>query len=261
MTLPPRLRVTVLGNSLPVLVVPERARREDGTFPEVLERRLRDGGIDATVANEARLFELVHEGSRRYGADVAPTHPDVLVLSYGALELQPNVLPTSVNRALSTSALGGRGLRRLWHRGLRPHVWPAARSWQRWASARAGDRTWRLHPNRYLAEMTALVRIARSTQALVLVLDILDPGERIEHFMPGSRRRWERMQADLRGFVEAYDDPAVRLVELSEIVAALPHGGSADGLHLTAEGHAAVADRLAKEITDHLAQPEQEDRP
>lgn len=253
-----RVRVTILGNSVPLLVVPERERREDGTYPEVLERRLREAGLDATVSNEARLFELVHEGARRYGADVAPKHPDVLVLSYGTLELQPNVLPTTLNRALSTSVLGGRGLRRAFHRAVRPRVWPAARAWQRWASSRVGSRTWRLHPRRYIAEMTALVRIARSTRALVLVTDIVHPGERLEHFMPGAGGRWQRMQADLAAFVRAYDDPDVRLVEVSSIAAAMPHGGTADGLHLTADAHAAVADRLAKEIIDHLSLDEEE---
>lgn len=258
MTGPRRVRVAVLGNSVPLLVVPERARREDGTYPEVLERRLRAAGLDAAVANEARLFELVHEGARRYGADVAPKHPDVLVLGYGCLELQPNVLPTSLNRALSTSVLGGRGLRRVWHRGVRPHAWPAARAWQRWASARVGTRTWRLHPDRYVAELAALVRIARSTRALVLLTDIIEPGPRIEHFMPGSGRRWERLQADLAAFVRTYDDPDVRLVEVSAIAAAMPHAGTADGLHLTAEAHAAVADRIAKEIIDFLAVDEED---
>jgi hypothetical protein len=188
---------------------------------------------------------------------VAPKDPDVLIIDYGCLELQPNVLPTTLNRALSSARHGGRGSRRLWHRFVRPHAWPAARAWQRWASAKVGTRTWRLHPRRFIAELTALVRVTRSTGALVLVLDIIDPGERMEHFMPGSHRRWERMQAELEAFVQAYNDPAVRLVDVSAIADSLPHRGTGDGLHLTAEGHAAVADRLTKEIIDFLAVEEE----
>jgi hypothetical protein len=247
------LRVAVLGNSVPLLVVPSRSRREDGTYAERLPRLLADAGVPAQVSCHARLFELIHEGARRYGPEIAPLQPDVLVLHYGVLELQPNVLPTTINRSLTRNGPGGRGLRRLWRRALAPRLWPTARAWQRWASARAGLRTWRLRPDRFVAELDHLVRVARSTQALVLVLDVHDTGPRLEHFMPGTARRRAVLQAAVRAYVEDHGDPGVRLVEVSELVRPLGDDASVDGLHLGPAGHALVAEALAKEITAHGA--------
>jgi hypothetical protein len=252
-TTPAPIRVAVLGNSVPLLVVPSRQRREDGTYAERLPRLLAEAGLTAAVSCHARLFELIHEGARRYGHDIAPLQPDVLVLHYGVLELQPNVLPTTLNRSLTRSGPGGRGLRRLWQRGLAPRLWPAARAWQRWASARVGVRTWRLRPDRFVAELDHLVRVARATQALVLVLDVHDTGPRLEHFMPGTARRRAVLQGAVRAYVDDRADPGVRLVAVSELVRPLGDAASVDGLHLGPEGHALVAEALAKEITAYGA--------
>jgi len=246
------LRVAVLGNSVPLLVVPSRSTREEGTYVERLEVALAEAGLPATVTNRSRLFELIHEGSRRYRTDIAPLHPDVLVLNYGVLELQPNVLPTSINRHLSQDVPGGRGLRRQWHRRAIPRLWPLARSWQRWASDKVGLRTWRLRPEHFVAELDSMIRITRASQALVLVLDVHEPGPRLEHFMPGVGRRWARFQSVLREHVAGHGDPGVRLVEVSAVVRELGEMGSGDGLHLSAAAHARLAEVIAKEITAHV---------
>jgi lysophospholipase L1-like esterase len=247
------IRVAVLGNSVPLLVVPTRTTRDEGTYVEVLERLLAEADLPATVTNRSRLFELIHEGARRFGCDIAPLQPDVLILSYGILELQANVLPTTVNRHLSRRTPGGRGLRRLWHRRAVPRLWPVARSWQRWASARVGMRTWRLRPSLFVAELEDLVRLGRSSKTLVLVLDVHEPGPRLEHFMPGIGARWARFQAAVREYVTSLDDPGVRLVEVSAVVQDLGEVELGDGLHLTAAGHARVAELISKEITAHAA--------
>jgi len=251
-----RLRVAVLGNSVPLLMVPERTRRSDGTYPELLAGVLAEAGVDAEVTDRARMFEMIHEGARRFGADIAPLHPDVLILHYGIIELQPNVLPTTVVRHLSVTRPGGRGVRRLWRRLAVPRLWPAARAWQRWASARVGLRTWRFSPTRFVAELDHLVRVARYNRSLVLVLDVHDPGPRLEHFMPGIRGRWQQHQRALRRYVEELGDPDVRLVEVSAVAAGLGEGASTDGLHLGAEGHALLAQVLATEIAAHEADGE-----
>lgn len=245
-----RWRVAILGNSVPLLVVPERRQRAEGSYGEVLEDLLAASGLDATVTNRSRLFELVHEGARRYGKHIAPLQPEVVIFHYGILELQPNVLPTTINRHLSRQIPGGRGFRRLWYGHAVPRLWPLARDWQRWAAQRAGARTWRLHPSRFVAELNQLVRVARSTKALVLVVDVHEPGPRLEHFMPGITERWQVFQEQLRRYVATTADADVRLVEVSSVVSSLGEGGTADGLHLTAEAHRLLAEALTKEIVE-----------
>ncbi|MEY2456333.1 MAG: hypothetical protein QOK06_1427 [Acidimicrobiaceae bacterium] len=256
-----RFKVAILGNSVPLLVIPPRDHRSDGTYGEVLGRLLRDSGIDADVANRSRMFELIHEGARRYINDIAPIAPDVVIFHYGVLELQPNVLPTAITRDLTRNIPGGRGLRRIWYSKVAPRVWPHARAWQRWASAKAGNRTWRLSPQRFVNELEALVRAVRHGRSLVLIVDVPAPNERLDYFMPGLTERHAIFQAAVRDFVVGVNDPDVRLVEASAVVEGLDGLGTADGLHLTVPAHALLADRLAKEIIEWLGTSDDDEQP
>ena len=247
-----RCAVTILGNSVPLFVIPPREQRAEGAYGEVLERLLRDAGIEASVTNHARPFELIHEGARRCRVDVPYLHADVVIIHYGVIELQPNVLPTAVTRNLSRDMPGGRGLRRLWYSKAVPRLWPYARAWQRWASAKVGTRTWRLAPHRFVNELRSLVRLAQHGRSLVLIIDVPAPNERLEYFMPGLGSRHATFQAALRCFVDELADPDVRIVEASGVVEDVDGVGTADGLHLTVAAHALLAERLAKEITGWL---------
>jgi lysophospholipase L1-like esterase len=254
-----RCTVAIFGNSVPLLVNPPRTHRADGTYGEVLARLLRDAGVDADVVNRSRMFELIHEGQRRYVRDIAPLAPDVMIFHYGVLEMQPNVLPTTVTRDLTRNIPGGRGVRRLWYGRVAPRLWPTARAWQRWASSKAGTRTWRLSPDRFINELNALVRATRNARSLALIVDVQAPNDRLEHFMPGLRARHAILQGKVRAFVEGLDDPEVRIVEASAVVEALGPEGTVDGLHLTMPAHALLAERLAKEIIEWLGAADEED--
>jgi lysophospholipase L1-like esterase len=244
---------------VPLLVNPPRTHRSGGTYGEVLARLLHEAGIDADVVNRSRMFELIHEGQRRYVRDIAPLAPDVVIFHYGVLEMQPNVLPTTVTRDLTRNIPGGRGVRRLWYSKVAPRVWPHARAWQRWASAKAGTRTWRLSPDRFVNELNALVRATRNARSLALIVDVQAPNSRLEHFMPGLGERHAILQDTVRAFVERLDDPDVRIVEASAVVEALGAEGTEDGLHLTMPAHALLAERLAKEITQWLGSTDEEE--
>jgi lysophospholipase L1-like esterase len=244
-----RLDVLIVGNSVPILVVPPRASRDEGTYGERLGAALAERDVPATVVNEARLFELVTEGSRRYHRELVSRFPDVLVIHYGVLEQQPNVAPFRLVRYMTRGASRAPGLRGLWRRNAVDRFWPLVRRWQQWGSARAGTRLWRVSPARFREELLHIVRLTRPAGTLVLVVDVHRPNERLEYFMPGITRRWEAFQAMLREAVASVGDPDVRLVESSKVVDGFGDtGGTADGLHLTAAAHAALADVLADEI-------------
>jgi hypothetical protein len=249
--LPPKARwhVAVLGNSLPILMVPPRRDRIEGAYPELLERMLLARGYDVRVDCHARLYDLAHEGARRFVREITPTAPDVLVLNYGVLEAQPNVLPTTLNRHLTRSDPGGPGLSGLWIRTAVPRVWPVARRYQRWASSVAADRTWRMHPDRLRASLERTVSLAISGGMLVLVVDVLPPGDRLQHFFPGIERRIARVNGVLEALVVDAANPDVRLVAASAIARMLGPGGVPDGLHLVPEGHRRLACTLTEEIT------------
>jgi lysophospholipase L1-like esterase len=253
---PPRTswRVSVLGNSLPILMVPPRRDRStEATYPEHLERRLRAGGLDVTVRNDSRLFGLLTDGYRHYQLDVVPWAPDVLVVHFGIIELQPNVVPTFLNRHFTTQHTGGKGLVGLYRRRVMGRLWPPLRRYQRRAATVVGpDRSFRLPPAHFEAELRRLIQQARSQQVLVLVCDINPPGARLEHFLPGIRERWRRYQAILEQVVADAADDDVRLVRVSKVVEGHEDEALPDGLHFTATGHADVARLLSDEVEPWL---------
>lgn len=242
-------RVAVLGNSVPILVVPPRATREEGTFPERLRRLLDERGLDVEVRNDSRLFDVLPDGWRRFQRDVIPWAPDVLVVNYGVIEMQPNVVPTWLNRHLTTETVGGKGPLALYRRRVVPKVWPPVRRFQRWSSARVGTHTWRLAPPRFAAELHRLIEVARRERMLVLVNDVHAPGERLRHFFPAIERRHAIVQEVIADVVGGFADPDVRLVPVSQVSAKLGEvDGLPDGLHLTSAAHLGVAEMLDDEI-------------
>lgn len=246
-------RVAVLGNSVPILVVPPRATREEGTFPERLQRLLDERGLDVEVRNDSRLFDVLPDGWRRFQQQVIPWAPDVLVVNYGVIEMQPNVVPTWLNRHLTTVTVGGKGPVALYKRRAVPKLWPPVRRFQRWSSARVGTRTWRLPPQRLGAELRRVVEVARQDRMLVLVNDVHAPGDRLRHFFPAIERRHAIVQEVLADVVDGFADPDVRLVPVSQVSAKLGEvEGLPDGLHLTSAGHLGVAELLADEIAPWL---------
>lgn len=248
-----RQKVAVLGNSVPILITPPRADRADGTFPEHLERLLRARGLDVAVRNDSRLFDMLPSGWRRFQMEVIPWAPDVLVVNYGVIEMQPNVVPTWLNRHLTKEMVGGVGPTAFYRRRIVPKVWPPIRDFQRWSAGRVGTRTWRLPPRRFAAELQRVVAAARHEGMLVLVNDVHAPGARLRHFFPSIERRHGILQEVLADVVDGFRDPDVRLVPVSQVSAKLgEQEGLPDGLHLTAAGHLGVAEVLVDEVAPWL---------
>jgi lysophospholipase L1-like esterase len=201
------------------------------------------------------LFGLITEGYRRFQLDVMPWAPDVLVIHFGIIELQPNVVPTAVNRHFTTQHRGGKGLKGLYRRRVMADVWPPLRKFQRWASGAVGPhRSFRLAPAHFEAELTRMISVARSQQMLVLVCDINPPGPRLQHFMPGVDERHARYQAIVERVVAAADDDEVQLVPVSKIVRGGGDAAMPDGLHFTPSGHLEVARMLATFVGPWLRQ-------
>jgi lysophospholipase L1-like esterase len=227
------------------MVPARRDRSSEATYPEHLQRLLRADGLDVSVRNDSKLFGRITEGYRRFQEDVIPWAPDVLVVHFGIIELQPNVVPTAVNRHFTTQDRGGKGVKGLYRRRLKPRLWPPLRKFQRRASGIVGPRhSFRLAPAHFEAELRRLISVARSQQMLVLVCDINPPGPRLQHFLPGVNERYARFQSIIERVVAQADDDDVQLVPVSKVVRGGGDEAMPDGLHFTASGHLEVARML-----------------
>ncbi len=210
----------------------------------LVERRLREHGVEALVDNDARLFDLIHEGSRRYRAAGFARFPDVLAIQYGTVEMQPNVVPTRVSRHLTRGGVPGGGLAGRWRRHVVPRIWPPVRRWQQWASPRVGERSWRVPPARFAAELRRLIEVGREAGSVVVVLDVHRPGSTYRHFFPGIDERWEILQRTIHDVVASFGDDDVSLLPAADIAGGFGDDHLPDGMHWTPPVHRAVADAL-----------------
>lgn len=245
------LRVHVLGSSASVLVQPQHGPRDGGTYGEQLVPLLAGRGVPAVVSHAGTWFGRICDAVPRYERDVRDHFPDVLIVNYGMVECQSDVLPTAIVRHLTTWHRTSRAGTRLYRDHLAPKVWKLLREYQRWGSARDRCRTYRLRPSRFVADLTRTVEMARKDcGALVLVLDIDPPGARVEHWLPGTEERVRRYNDLLAAVADGYDD-GVRLVRagaaLTDPATQLP-----DGMHRSPEGHAMTAAMLGEEICQWL---------
>lgn len=245
------LRVHVLGSSAAVMVEPEHGPRDGGTYGEQLGPLLHEQGLPTVVSHAGTWFGRICDTIPRYERDVRDHFPDVLVLNFGLVECQSNALPTPIVRHITTwhrSSRAAAGPYR--NRGL-PPVWRRLRQYQQWTAAHDSGLTHRLSPRRFVADVTRTIDMVRKDcGSLVLLLDIDPPGQRVEHWLPGTTARVARYNALLAEIADRYSDD-VRLVaagaQLADPATDLP-----DGLHRSPEGHRHTAVLLAHEITSWL---------
>jgi hypothetical protein len=245
------LRVHVAGHSASFMVEPTHGPRDLGNYGQQLVPLLGDRGIPTVTTHTGTWFGMVNKLVPRWETDVRDRFPDVLVLHFGGVECQSNVVPTWFIRHTGTwhrtSRLGAAWYRRR----VVPRVWKAARRLQRWTSAHDRDRTHRLSPRRFETDMRRVIDLARKEcGSLVLLIDLDPAGARFEHWLPGQNRRAARYQEIIHRIADSYDDD-VRVVpfgaQIVDVENQLP-----DGMHRSVEAHSLGAALLAEEITRWL---------
>ena len=247
------LSVVVFGNSLPVLQMPARPDRESGVYLEVLADRLAAAGVPVSPHLEARWFDFLVDGMADYQSRVRAHVPDVLIVHYGLNEYQPWLVPIWLIRHFLRQQDAVVRPARAYRTHVSPRLWRQVRNFRRWAAPRVGLRTWQTTPGRFAGHLARLIQMARWELApLVLVLDLDEPGELLEHFLPGVSTRREIFQRTLEQVVAQADDPDVRLVRVSAITSAMGAAAMPDGMHYTAAAHRAVGERLAEEVIGWL---------
>lgn len=249
------LSVVVLGNSKTVLSIPGRTGPDDGVYAEVLRDRLVTKGIPTRVHLEGRWFDFATEALERYESSVRSNLPDVVVLQFGFNECQPWLLPVPVVRHFVTrhevTTRSG-----AWYRErVAPALWRGVRGYRRWAAGKVGTRTWQTTPHRFQAALRQLIRAIRyGSRSLVLVLDVEPPGDMLEHFLPGMEARHRVVQELLREVVASFNDADVRLVRVSEVIAAAGPEAMLDQMHYSPLGHRLVGELLAAEVHEWMSE-------
>lgn len=241
------LRVHVLGSSAAVLVEPHHGPRDGGTYGTQLAGLLTSRGLPTVTSHAGTWFGRISDTLAHYERDVRDHFPDVLVVNFGMAECQSDALPAWLVRHLTTWHRTSRAGAGTYREQVARRAWPVLRDYQRWAGRHDVDRTHRLRPARFVADLRRTVDLVRKDcGSLVLLLDIDPPGERVEHWLPGTGRRVEHYNRLLAEVAGGYDDD-VRLVAASRTLTD-PATELPDGLHRSVAGHALTAGLLADEV-------------
>ena len=257
---PLRLKVLVRGASVAVNVGPGRASRAQGTFPEMLERRLRMAGVEAFVTNRSKAWEDIRDVFPEWYFLLAMENPDVVVINFGEVEAHPRILPKSwmatFNRRRAIPPVSRVGA--WWARRADPLMRKLIARTVRFWSKRLGTRTHRVPPKRFEAEMERLITWTRAkTQGLVLVMTLNPAPPWIETLWHKLNERNEEYDEILENIVTRLADPDVRLVDVRKVVLDLGLKEALyDGLHYTPVAADGVAAMMEGEILDWLKRAE-----
>ena len=247
------LSVVAFGNSVTTLQLPLRQDRADGTYLEVLADQLTAAGVPTAPHLEGRWFDFIHRGMREYQQRVRNHLPDVVVIQYGLNESQPWLVPVWLIRHLLVQHQAVTRSAKGYRKYVAQPLWKQVRTFRRAASPVVGTKTWQMTPRRFGGQLRRCINNVRlEARPLVLVLDINEPGDLLEHFLPGMHERHRIYQETIRQAVASFDSPEVRLVEVSRICRELGPGALPDGMHFSAAAHRAVGEALATEVLAYL---------
>jgi lysophospholipase L1-like esterase len=240
------LRVVVLGSSVGYFLRPHRTTLEQRTYAEHLQVLLRRQEIPVEVRNASSWTLLVPEAVQRLEELVLRAAPDVVVVNLGIVDCEPRTIPLRLLRWLFSKSPSGAGISHWTRRVFAPPLYRAYTAGSP-RLLKLMPMPPRVLPKRFERETRMLAEIIRQERgALVLLVGIPRPGDRLEEVLPGTRANASRFNAILR---DVADEPGVRFVGL-EHSALTTEELVPDGIHFSPEGHLEVADLLAVEIAD-----------
>jgi hypothetical protein len=192
---------------------------------------------------------------RGWEGEVLGFSPDVVVLCYGHLETIHLFLPWRLERHVN-SFRGRPGRWREYYRErlLRP-VWLLLAQLQAKADTVLDPTLRRSRPKRVAADLERLIERLRFTNnPLVLLLELQPPGQRYRSWFPGMAARIAVMNEALRSMVRRLDDPNVRWVTTTDLIAEHAFGdidaATPDGFHYSVPMHRAIGTKLANVISE-----------
>jgi lysophospholipase L1-like esterase len=253
--LPLPLRVLMKGGSTVHTVSYMGGPRSDFAYPRATEAELYAAGVPAEVRCTAMASQRTKEAFKTWEQETFSWSPDVVVLTYGYMEIIHLFLPQPLERHANSLAARP-GLVRTPYRTALHKFWKLLARLQQ----RLDRRLPRLFMRRRLraaSDMFQLVeRIQMIGSPLVLIMELTPPGPPFRKWFPGLAERMDLTNEALRDVVRRTDLPNVRFFPTNTVLAPLMAVGEVvpDGGHYTPEAHRVIAAALAEEILEWARQ-------
>ncbi len=247
--LPLPLRVLVKGASTVHTVSYLGGPRSDFAYSRVIEAELYASGVPAEVRCTAMASQNTRIAFKTWEQETFAWSPDVVVLTYGYMEMIHLVLPRWLERHAHSMADRPGPIRTRYRWALRK-VWKALARIQQ----RLDSHFPMLFMRRRLRSATSMYELVKRIQQvgspLVLIMELTPPGPPFRNWFPGLAQRMVLTNEALREVVRRTDRPDVRFFPTNTVLAPLMEAGEVvpDGGHYTPEAHRAIGTALAEEI-------------
>lgn len=247
--LPLPLRVLVKGGSTVHTVSYMGGPRSDFAYPRVTEAELYAAGVPAEVRCTAAASQRTKTAFQTWEQETFSWSPDVVVLTYGYMEIIHLFLPQPLERHANSLAARPGPIRTPYRIVLRK-VWKLLARVQQRLDGMA-PKLFMRRRLRAATDMFELVdRIQMIGSPLVLIMELTPPGPPFRKWFPGLAERMELTNEALRDVVRRTDKPNVRFFPTNTVLAPLMAAGEVvpDGGHYTPEAHRVIGAALAEEI-------------
>lgn len=246
------LRIVVKGASTVCIKSAERHERAAFTFPRAIEAHLWARGRANTVTSLAIPGMRTNRVLKDWQQDFLAPAPDVIVLSVGHYETIHLFWPWRLERHANSLVWTEGGLRTLYRRRVLRKAWRTLGRIQRVADRRFPG----LRDRRLRAAVrdigTAINRVRRYNDPLILVMEVPRPGATARAWFPGMTVRVDRVNELMAATVEQIASEQVRMFPTNELIArhtaGEPDTGVTDGFHLTPVLHDEVGRAIAAEV-------------
>jgi hypothetical protein len=252
--LPLPIRILVKGPSTVIVMSEKDVSCDHFTFPRALEQALLAAGRPAEVRVSAMAGDRAKDLVRSFESEVLGWSPDVVIVLNGQYEAMHYVLPYWLERHANSLATRPGRIREFYRRRLIRPVWFSLARFQARADATFDSHVRRRRPRRMKADLRRYIeRTLPVNRPLILLWQFLTPRPRVRSWFPGMGERTLVINAAIAELVAEFDDPAVRLFDLPEVVARrLPEDDdpAPDGLHYTAKLHRIIGEELCEIVSD-----------
>jgi len=234
--------VSILGNSVPLLIQPFRQHPEEQTYAEIL----RDRGLQ--IVNGTKQSAMVTDVYGYLEDECIRHFPDFVILHFGIVEATYRARPRWLQNVFSMNAWNNSVINKGYNGPVTRGIKYVGKKIYRHTVERiiftfSLQRRW-VSPRRYRFVLRDICkRIFSDTPAKrILLIGLPQVADWVEREAPGTKRSVEECNAVMKALPTEYAN--IFFVDLAAMQNQTPTAFSPDGIHLNAVGHRLLAEKL-----------------
>ena len=248
------IRVLVKGASTVNWVSWMGGPRSDFTFPRAIEQYLAEGGRPSEVRAITMTSEQTSKILGTWQREILGFSPDVIVLVYGHYESVHLFLPRWLERHANSLKAKPRRLSMLYRKFVLRPSWMLLARLQAKLDSILNPTLRSGRPRKVAADLECYIgHVQKVGSPLVILFELLPPGERYRSWFPGMVPRIEAMNAAISDMVARVDLPNVRYFRVAELADKFAEGdveATPDGFHYSPTLHREIGIALGQQIAE-----------